>query len=183
MSMYTSVLHPDTGQEIQFKTGRDVCDTYKVGDAVDWCISKSMPERGTLLDDVYIGRCGYPDTQHWWVVIKDHYLHAVLLAEMEVPELVTQNGIFKGGMHRQRAAVYKRYGIVPQSFDSWPIEAWARAARDAAVARQHLLEQHAQEYQQLVLGQHTGCPVDGYETLRRLLSRSDPAGERDVHKH
>jgi hypothetical protein len=32
MGVYTSVIHPNTGQELQFKTGDDFCGTFMVGD-------------------------------------------------------------------------------------------------------------------------------------------------------
>lgn len=72
MGMFTSIIHPVDGRELQIKCGYDDCDTYHVGDTVDWYINRSYPRSGKLLDDVYQS---YDDT---WVVIKDHVVAAVL---------------------------------------------------------------------------------------------------------
>ena len=58
----------------QIKTGYDSCDTYELGDEVDWFIDGQHPGQGTLLDGVYEG---YGEHGYAWVVIKDHVVHAI----------------------------------------------------------------------------------------------------------
>lgn len=52
MGMYTSVRLSD-GSELQFKSDVDDCETYKVGDVVNWRIWPDQPGTGKLLDGVY----------------------------------------------------------------------------------------------------------------------------------
>jgi len=70
--MFTSIIDPVDGKELQIKCGYDDCETYHVGDYVNWYINKSYPRSGKLLDDVYDSYEGS------WVVIKDHIVVAVL---------------------------------------------------------------------------------------------------------
>jgi len=41
MGMFTSVAHPNTREEIQFKCGYDMCERYNVGDTVNWYVIDS----------------------------------------------------------------------------------------------------------------------------------------------
>ena len=72
MGMFTSVVHPDDGRELQIKCGTDDCERYHVGDTVNWFIRKERPKSGKLVDGVYQA---YDDD---FVVIKDHKIVAVV---------------------------------------------------------------------------------------------------------
>jgi hypothetical protein len=79
MGCFTAVIHPQDGRELQIKTYLDVCDTYQVGDKVNWEIYDDLPGQGTLLDGVYTGCSGQgPDV---FVIIKNHEIFAVLEKE------------------------------------------------------------------------------------------------------
>jgi hypothetical protein len=65
MGMFTSVAHPETGEEVQFKTGIDDCDWVTLGEEVPWQIWPDMPGRGKLLDGVYWGTDKYPPTTEY----------------------------------------------------------------------------------------------------------------------
>lgn len=52
MGMYTSVII-GKDSELQFKSDVDDCETYRVGDAVNWKIWPDQPGIGKLLDGVY----------------------------------------------------------------------------------------------------------------------------------
>ena len=84
MGLYTSVQHPETGKEIQFKCGNDFCAWITLGEPVDWTIRPNEPGTGYLLDGVYWGTHGATSdgkgdwvSNDVWVVIKDHVLVAI----------------------------------------------------------------------------------------------------------
>lgn len=75
MGMYTSITHPRGGRELQIKTGYDVCDTYKIGDKVNYTIHKDSFGHGGIFDGVYDSYSDRgPDD---WVIIKGHKVVAV----------------------------------------------------------------------------------------------------------
>ena len=82
MGVYTSVLHPDDGGELQIKTGNDICRTYNLGDEVHWSVSPLVGGQGTLLDGAYRSYSdrGWDDV----VVIKNHRIYAVVPVESPV---------------------------------------------------------------------------------------------------
>jgi len=102
MGMFTSVAHPDTGEEIQFKCGYDMCERYNVGDTVNWYVIDSWPGAGHLLDGVYDG---YPN---YWVIIKDHIIVAVEEKEEDVSE----------------TAMERRWGIEELPRETWSEKVW-----------------------------------------------------------
>ena len=71
MGMFTSIIHPVDGRELQIKCGHDSCETYHVGDGVGQYVIEGWPGEGYLLDDVYDS---YDDD---WVIIKDGIVVAV----------------------------------------------------------------------------------------------------------
>jgi len=79
MSLFTAIVHPETGEEIQFNTGYDRLDNYrhKVGDDVPWHIDEKSPGDGHLLDGVYQAY-GSLGPNCYWVIIKDHKVHSVI---------------------------------------------------------------------------------------------------------
>jgi len=68
-------VHPETGEEIQIKTGFDGCAWYElqVGDEVPWEIYENYPGEGFFLDGVY-GGIHRGDPRDVWVIVKDHTL-------------------------------------------------------------------------------------------------------------
>lgn len=103
MGMFTRIIHPKDGRELQIKSGYDDCETYHVGDTVSWYINKSWPRTGKLLDDVYDS---YDDD---WVVIKDHVVVAVVDREA-------------GDYNSLR----ERFEIQDIPDSAWPEEAWIK---------------------------------------------------------
>jgi hypothetical protein len=152
--MFTSVLHPLTGDEIQIKSGWDDCEWYKLGDTVDWRIRPDRPLEGKLLDGAYEGESTYWDyeqkkivwTGHCWVVIKNHVIVAVEAMEMSPPELRDRDGMFRGGFYAQQAFIEKKHGVRPPSLDLWSMEAWAAYARREEMHRRQLWEWNAEDY-------------------------------------
>lgn len=106
MGMYTSVVHPVDGRELQIHTGDDQCDRYKVGYSVAWNIDERNPGHGTLLDGVYPSYSdnGLDDL----VVIKDHVIIAV------IPKSETVNC----------RDIERILGIVPYQRNWWPEKLW-----------------------------------------------------------
>jgi hypothetical protein len=123
MGMFTTVIHPETGKRIQFKCGHDQCDTYKLGDTVDWFYSKYEPGEGCCLDGVYSG-FGDFDYQYW-IVIKDHKIHSVEPVEWCTEE---EGGGLKD-IVCQEAALAVKYGIQAPPFEAWPAKLWLRKAK------------------------------------------------------
>jgi hypothetical protein len=117
--MFTSITHPVGDREIQIKTGSDSCDTYRLGDKVDWYADPFRPGRGKLLDGVYSGNSlervngeykhPFDDKKFIeWVIIKNHTVHAIVLAPI--------------GFEYQET-LEKQFGIQPL-----PRNTWCRAA-------------------------------------------------------
>ena len=125
MSCYTSVIHPVTGDELQFKTGYDSCDKYCVGDTVDFKIRTQFAGKAHLNDDAYYTESCSHDlrevTGRYFVIIKDHKVHEVVDAILDAdgcPDVV-----------RQRCWLCQKYGLEPLPIDSWSDEAWATKAK------------------------------------------------------
>lgn len=72
MGMFTTIIHPDDGRELQIKCGWDQCETYKIGDSVKWHVIESCPGQGYLLDGIYSSYSKNGDDD--WVVIKNHII-------------------------------------------------------------------------------------------------------------
>ncbi len=142
MGMFTSVIHPETGHEIQFKCGwGDDCDTYRLGDTVDWRYDPDTPMGGKLLDGAYYGESfkGNKSTGHWWIVIKDHTIIAVEQVETHPDgtpdDVLIREGIFRGGCTGQQAHVEAKYKVELPPLDAWTVKAWAKKAMDEERSR------------------------------------------------
>jgi hypothetical protein len=109
MGMYTSIIHPDDGRELQIKSGWDDCETYHVGDIVEWFIDKDAPKEGKLLDDVYSSYSDKGDDD--WVVIKDHQVLTL------IPRTKNEYG--------DHQILRDRFGIKDLPDSEWSDEAWA----------------------------------------------------------
>lgn len=111
MGMFTTIIHPVTGEDVQIKCGYDDLETYHVGDTVNWFIDKDWPKYGKLLDDVYLGyNKAYDDT---WVIIKDHIVLAVSDRNFNDEEETYEN-------------LKTRYNIQEVPDNEWSEEVWAK---------------------------------------------------------
>ena len=85
MGMFTTVVL-ENGTEVQFKTGNDACDIYKIGDKVNWSVDKNYVGSTCLTDGVYDG-LDYDDElgidDDYWVIIKDHVIADVIKIEKD----------------------------------------------------------------------------------------------------
>jgi len=104
--MFTTIIHPDDGRELQIKCGEDMCETYRVGDIVPWFVIKDWPESGYLLDDVYSSYSNNGDND--WVIIKDHVVLAVESKDESYGYL------------------YDKYKIQKPARELWSEEAWIK---------------------------------------------------------
>ena len=76
MGMFTRIVHPVDGRELQIKTGDDDLETYSVGDKVAWHFDPRYPGAGTLLDGAY-DSCSSKGEDDW-VLIRDHHVLCVV---------------------------------------------------------------------------------------------------------
>ena len=109
MGMYTAIIHPKDGRELQIKTGdMDICDTYKVGDKVSFYVNKNIYEYGGIFDGVYDS---YSDKgEDDWVIIKNKKVIAVRSKKNKYIALVKQYKIkTKPSKKLWAEKSYKRY--------------------------------------------------------------------------
>jgi len=161
MGMFTEVVHPETGQNIQIKTGDDDLDVYRVGDPVKWFVSHDYVGSYCLLDGVYgegreIGHGPY-------VVIKDHHVLAVVDAE-------------------DAESVRDRFGV--RDVDPYQPEFYTDMAWAKYLDRQALLLRETEEFQASIahltigeqLAEHLVRPlktsINFQEVGRQLLGKS-----------
>lgn len=79
MGMFTSIIHPEDGRELQIKTGDDDLEQYKVGDTVNWYFNKERPGEGNLLDGVYHAISNIGEKYVYdWVLIKNHIIKEII---------------------------------------------------------------------------------------------------------
>lgn len=84
MGMFTTIIDKNK-ESYQIKCGYDDCETYHVGDIVNWYIDKNNPGCGKLFDGVYDGICCIKRTtyktnhitkslkaKYGWIVITNH---------------------------------------------------------------------------------------------------------------
>lgn len=130
LGMYTSIMHPELGIEIQIKTGFDDCEFIELGKEVPWKIWPDKPGQGHLLDGVYYG-VSYPEEpNNWWVIIKDHKVV---------------------GLHEQFApskAWEMFYGIEAPPREWWTEEAWEAREKDIEARASALAERQLRQGQQ-----------------------------------
>lgn len=135
MSLYSVVVHPELGVEIQIRAGDDNLNEYRVGDPVPWGINPELPGDGHFLDDAYPGiyvvgtrladrRDLFADC---WVVIKDHRVHAVEPTQLHNLE-------DDANAHFERAALWVKYDLQPPSPESWPDALWATLLKEQVLA-------------------------------------------------
>lgn len=118
MGMFTTIIHPNDGRDLQIKTGWDSCDTYSVGDPVQCFLHREDPGRGTLQDGAYesFGADDWDD----WVIIKDHKIHAIVPRGEDVHE----------------GTLWKQFELQAPDRSNWTEEAWEeqRVRREEAEA-------------------------------------------------
>ena len=106
MGCYTSVMHPKTRQELQIKTGWDVCEWYSVGDRVEF-----TPDSNSGCGRLYDG--AYKSSEGPWVIIRGGRILEVVEAEKD--EAVSEREV----------ELEKKYGLV-ESRDNQKKRAWLR---------------------------------------------------------
>ncbi len=89
MGSFTTVVSSDDSmgfREAQFKTGNDVCETYKIGDQVPWEISIEQPGHGYFLDGWYDAHITLTDgtSIDGVVTIRNSRIHSVIWDPKEV---------------------------------------------------------------------------------------------------
>ena len=134
MGMYTNIIHPDTGEDFQIKTGSDYLDTYKVGSVIPWEPDPFYP--GHHIDGVYEGIGGdHPDWKFVMVVIKN----CTVIAVVNKADVEKWEDPYK--------ALTDEYGIVPPDPSLWTEDAWEdfRAAEAKAKAEHDAWEREADE--------------------------------------
>lgn len=109
MGMYTTILHPETNQEIQIKTGEDDLEIYHVGDTVNFWVNENWAGQGKLLDGVYDG-WGVEDGRYW-AVIKDHKVAGVFDISEDYQKLI------------------ELFDIQPPPREWWSEEVWEKDAK------------------------------------------------------
>lgn len=132
MGSASIAIHPEDGRQIRFRTGHDSEEVYRIGEEVRWTYSRIEPMNGTLLDGVYVGdgpasdrakqlweEGSAPWYEEFWVVVKDHKLHAVLPMPPQDREDRTV----------AMAHYEKLYDIQAPPVDAWTTEQWAHWAQ------------------------------------------------------
>lgn len=73
MGMYSTVIHPEDGRELQFKTGWDDLEVFKVGDKVEQYPLKYSPGHLKYQDGIYDSYSDKGDDD--WVVISQGIIY------------------------------------------------------------------------------------------------------------
>lgn len=141
MGMYTTIIHPDDGRELQIKTGDDDLEVYHVGDEVDFKVNPDWVYSGKLFDGVYRG-CGYTG-EDAWVVIKNHKVEAVENLSYSINELT------------------KKYDIKELDKSLWTEEAWDRHKK---------LEEEYKKRQEKIEKEADSRGLTGRERMSFILS-------------
>ena len=109
MGMFTSIIHPKDGNELQIKTGYDDCDTYKLGDPVKYVIHKDTFGQGGIFDGVY-DSYSFERSDDDWVIIKKHKVAAVVPRENnKYKDLIKQYSIHKPDRTLWTNLAYKKH--------------------------------------------------------------------------
>lgn len=99
MGMYTSVVRPTDGKEIQIKTGDDALGWYHVGDKVQRYVHYDEFGSGCCFDNVYLGIICLDSKAHTfeecWVVIKDGVIHSVIPCDLSLESFEDRSNIVK----------------------------------------------------------------------------------------
>lgn len=124
MGMFTRIIHPVTGEEVQIKTGNDYLDTYMVGSVIPWEPDPGYP--GHHIDGVYKGLGDEDERGHfrdYLVVIKN----CTVVAVVDKADTEKWEDPYK--------ALTEEYGIVPPDAALWPEDAWERFREAEARAK------------------------------------------------
>jgi hypothetical protein len=107
MGMYTSIIHPKDGRELQIKTGNDSCDTYKVGDTVSFFVNKNIFGCGGIFDGIYSSYSDKgPDD---WVIIKNHKVVLVKAKKFKYETLIKKYKIKEPNITLWTARAYQEH--------------------------------------------------------------------------
>lgn len=107
MGMFTSIIHPKNGRELQIKTGDDLCEFYKVGDKVPFHVVKNIYGAGGIFDGIY---SSYSDKgEDDWVIIKGHTVVAVRSRRYKLETLIKQYAIRKPNKKLWNKTALKEY--------------------------------------------------------------------------
>jgi len=165
MGMYTSVVHPEDGRELQIKCGEDVCETYKVGDDVGAKPDPQNPESGYLLDDVYESYSNRGEDD--WVIISGGKVIAV------------------EPRNEDPALLRAKYNVLPPPREWWPEETWERKAQLEAQSKARL-DQFMESISHLPEGERLAKALAyplmrtiGYESIGRKLLNVEPLLDSD----
>lgn len=114
MGSFTTIVDA-LGREWQIKTGNDAGDTYKIGEIVDWHITK-YPMIGTLMDDVYWGtRADNSAQKSAYIVISKHVVTHVIPSETYEPVVYDE--------------LYAKYAIRRWESNWWTAKEWAHLSK------------------------------------------------------
>ena len=107
--MFTTIIHPKDGRELQIKTGSDACETYRIGDRVEFYINKNIFGSGGIFDGVYdsFSDKGVDD----WIIIKDRKIIAVRSKSNKYEKLIKQYKIRKPSRRLWTDRAYKKHLI------------------------------------------------------------------------
>ena len=108
MGMFTSIIHPKDGRELQIKAGNDACETYHVGDKVSFLINKDTYLSGGLFDGVYGSTSSKPGRDDW-VIIKNHKIIKVCSHRFTYKYLIKKYKIKSPKRSLWPKEVYDRY--------------------------------------------------------------------------
>lgn len=165
MGLFTSIIHPVDGREIQIKCGWDECETYKVGDNVGQHPFPNHAGEGYLLDDVYHG---WGDA---FVVVKDGVIAAVVddePAKTAVRAARTQPSDDEEpdfvGIEECCIFLRAKWGVQDPPREWWPEQAWA-----AKSEREERWRKEREEFEQSIA--HLDPALRFGATLSRLIGR------------
>lgn len=78
--MFTRIIHPKTGEEIQIKTGDDFLNTYRIGDKVERYINPNYFDSGCCFDGCYYG---HGNNKDYLVIIKNEIVSDIIDTDEE----------------------------------------------------------------------------------------------------
>lgn len=174
---FSYVIHPETGESLQFQFGGDDFETFRVGDRVKSKINLSRAGEGDFLDDAYLDDDDWP---RWWCVIAGGRIAAIEPALVEIPRFSPSIRIPLRGGYGQRGFYAAKHGCVPPSLDAWPIEAWAAKATGQESALRRNVAREAQYVlvdRPNALGEYTRMKMKEDGILRQIMG--EPIAEED----
>jgi hypothetical protein len=118
MGSYSSIMHPEDGRELQFKTGNDTCTVFKIGDKVPFSYEKDYPGMAYFQDGIYHTHSNKGNDD--WVVIKDGHIAAI------EPFISDENS---PNYEEQRSMLWEKYNI-KEIRHLWTKEQWRKQEED-----------------------------------------------------